>query len=75
MKNLLVFNCGIEVKIIVLEKKGFITGINIRDDRIIYEVTYNNSGKIETAWFAEYELCVDHKKELKIGFFLEDNHA
>jgi hypothetical protein len=72
MKSLTVFNCGIKVHISILDKEGMITAINIRDDRVQYGVTYNVNGDVKESWFSESELEISGRKNMKIGFMLED---
>ena len=59
-----------EVYTSILEKVGIITAINIRQNRVTYEVTFNDSGNIKTDWFDSF-LLLEHKENKSkciIGF-------
>lgn len=64
-----VWPCGTEVKIKRAGYDGVITGVNIRDERITYEVSYFESGSYKSTWFCEYEFTpMVHAIRRKVGF-------
>jgi hypothetical protein len=69
MTDITVYKCGNEVKIKKIDLNGFITGINIRDNRIMYEVSYFMNNTYCAHWFCEYELLFSVSNEtMTIGF-------
>jgi hypothetical protein len=64
-----VIPCGVEVLLKRAEYPGVITGINIRDNRVTYEISYYESGTYKSNWYCEYEFSVDtEQKGVTIGF-------
>lgn len=58
----------------ILEKVGIVTAINIRQNRVTYEVTFNDSGNIKTDWFDSFLLLEykENKSKCIIGFRKEN---
>lgn len=68
-KDIFLLDCGTNVETIVGKFYGIITGINIRFDRIQYEVSYCVDSDIKTIWLTENEVNVSSKSEKqKIGY-------
>lgn len=65
---LMVYRCGSEVTLKNIEIKGFITGINIRDERVVYEVSYFMDGKYYQNWFCNYEIECQESNKIKVGY-------
>lgn len=64
-----VLPCGTEVILKRSEYKGIVVGINIRDTRIIYEISYYENGAYKTNWFCDYEFIVESTvQKLELGF-------
>lgn len=53
-----VIPCGTDVVLKRAEYKGVITGINIRDNRVTYEVSYYESGTYKSNWYCDYEFLI-----------------
>ena len=69
MDNILVYKCGTPVKIKNIDLAGFITGINIEDERITYEVSYFMNNTYYVHKFCEYELVIyPFSDKVEIGF-------
>lgn len=69
-----IWPCGTEVKIKRTEYDGIITGVNIRDERITYEVSYFESGSYKSVWFCEYEFTpIEYTIRQRIGFVGEED--
>ena len=65
---MIMYPCGIEVDIKVLNVKGFITAICIRETKIAYEISYFVNNEYKQIWLQDYEFSTERKRDLEIGF-------
>jgi hypothetical protein len=68
MSQLIVYACGTQVKIKNIDLRGYITGISIRENMILYEVSYFMNNSRYSHWFYEYELDFNTNEKLEVGF-------
>jgi hypothetical protein len=68
MADIIVYKSGIYVQIKNINVNGYITGIIIRDDRILYEVSYFLNDNYCSHCFYEYQLCFVQPEKITIGF-------
>jgi hypothetical protein len=69
MNEIFAYKCGTPVAIKGPCFAGTITGIQIRDGRVTYEVSYFKEGDYISCWFADYEFKpINKQKKVKIGF-------
>ena len=63
--------CGTEVTLMHSDIKGFITGINIRESRVTYEISYWSSGNYQSNWFTTAEFYTATLPTMQVGFTQE----
>lgn len=68
MSHILLIKCGAKAITKVGQIEGMVTGINIRFDRIQYELTYLFNGEIKVTWFHEEEFDLSADDKIKVGF-------
>lgn len=66
--GIIIYKCGVKVKIILSDITGYITGICIRGDTVSYEVSYNENLNYQTRWFYDFELQFGENIKDRIGF-------
>lgn len=62
-----VYPCGTKVNIKLLNAPAIITGITIRNQTIVYELSFFSNGERQQEWMNEYEFTTSAEKEY-IGF-------
>jgi hypothetical protein len=67
-EELIVYRCGSKVLINDINIQGYITGISIRDNRVMYEISYFLNNTYLSTWFYDYQFCFDNIEKMKIGF-------
>jgi len=69
VEQTIVYKCGQKVKINDIDIYGYITGINIRNNNIMYEISYYMNNNYYTHWFYDYQLDFGKNGiKVKIGF-------
>lgn len=68
INNMKVYKCGSKAITVVGEIEGIITGINIRFERIQYELSYFQKGEHKSTWLEECEITCKVKERNIIGF-------
>ncbi len=63
-----VYECGTEINIKNVNIDGFITGINIRNKIVRYEISFFSNGKYNQMWMNEYEFKIKNGNKTSIGF-------
>ena len=66
-----VFQCGTQVILKNSNYEGIITAINIRDNRVSYEVSYYEVGIYKSIWISDYQFIEDafkNNNKIVIGF-------
>jgi hypothetical protein len=72
MDQTIIYKCGQKVKINDINIFGYITGINIRNNNTMYEVSYYMNNNYYVHWFYDYQLDFgDESIKIKIGFEME----
>jgi hypothetical protein len=69
IKKIKVYPCGTKVKV-HNDIKGKITGINIRNTNVQYEIGFTNNGDIQSKWVSDCEISTitNDNKNFEIGF-------
>ena len=65
---MLLLKCGVKVIPKLYKQECLITGINIRYEKVIYELSYFNSGSYTSVWMNEDEFEVIEVLTVKIGY-------
>ena len=66
---MLVYKCGIEIITKLNAIHAIITGISIRFDRVIYEISYFKDAIYYQIWLHEEEFTlINDSEKIKIGF-------
>lgn len=68
MKAIKIIKCGTMVTTVIGKIQGQITGVNIRFDRIQYEISYYNNGEIQTQWMNENEFNCNQSTKQTLGY-------
>jgi len=68
VEELVVYKCGSRVLINDINILGYITGICVREDRVMYEISYFSNNSYYSTWFNEYQFNFNDIEKMKIGF-------
>jgi hypothetical protein len=62
-----VVKCQTKIKTVIGEIKAIVTAICIRDEQILYEISYFKNGSRSTCWIARYEFEIDVQEKKPAG--------
>lgn len=69
---MIILKHGTRIRTVVGNLDGFVTGVSIRDQAVLYEISYLVNGKFESSWLYRFEVEPQSEKK-PAGFNYESN--